>query len=167
MRVKRGRSRTAGRAAGATYLVLVRPDYIPGTLATASGQQLEANTGLWLTKLHDIINKARAAIDSEDVKVSELNTVPEMAYASLGIAPTSPLRMATPARRDRELIAAQGVEGLRRPAPPPRPGDARPARESGSCSRSRSTSSRYEVAAMTQQGSGLARVGRRRLWELA
>ncbi len=74
--------------------MLVRPDYIPGTLANASGQQLEANTGLWLTKLHDIINKARAAIDSEDVKVWELNTVPEMAYASLGIAPTSPLRTA-------------------------------------------------------------------------
>jgi hypothetical protein len=93
-RVKRETLEKAWQAAGATYPVLLRPDYIPGTLASASDQQLEANTGLWLTKLHDNINKARAAIESEDVKVWELNTVPEMAYAGLGIGPASPLRKA-------------------------------------------------------------------------
>jgi hypothetical protein len=94
VRVKREALEKAWQAAGATYPVLLRPDYIPGTLASASDEQLEASTGLWLTKLHENINKARAAIDSEDVKVWELNGVPEMAYAGLGIAAGSPLRAA-------------------------------------------------------------------------
>jgi len=78
------------REYGSKYRVIFDPNYVPGSFQTMTDEEVSEETGKWLEELGEKIENTRGRIGDE-VKVWDLQDIPDPAFRSLNIPANSML----------------------------------------------------------------------------